>query len=386
MSAIAFLKPIADGRALETASAGPWRDSPAIASWLKENSRAFQLFQRAARRPMCVLDLRANPSPTGDPRWSHALLFVSVPGLGAFDVAVRGVLADEWHQWAIGDQAVVVDGAMTSLSVAHHLESQRPMVAIRVGVDVAERGYEAIRRAMFLAKDRSILASRLVEQLTQWDPPHHSLVDAYEFQKLMILDTLQRVYRPGMLEVVASAESIYNYAAGQRDRGGIPWEKVRRDVAGAGFDRSVLEVERYFEGLNVWNEQPFVAALSRTDEIVKMGEAVSNPLTRILVANLTLPRRWMARVETLRRGTHLLARIMAYQAKEGRYPPSLRVLGGSPFIRSIRVDPYSGDEFVYAQTREGFVLYSVGVDRKDDAGRPYRSGSEVGDLVIWPVH
>jgi hypothetical protein len=54
-------------------------------------------------------------------------------------------------------------------------------------------------------------------------------------------------------------------------------------------------------------------------------------------------------------------------AESGRLPLTLQQL---QLLRAIPPDPFSGQPFIYAPTATNWLLYSVGVDRVDDKGRP----------------
>jgi hypothetical protein len=77
--------------------------------------------------------------------------------------------------------------------------------------------------------------------------------------------------------------------------------------------------------------------------------------------------------------------LQAYRDRAGSYPKTLaevkRTLGWK-----LPLDPFSGRELVYKPQAEGFLLYSVGPDMKDDGGRVEVKRSDwpqcPGD-VIW---
>ena len=89
------------------------------------------------------------------------------------------------------------------------------------------------------------------------------------------------------------------------------------------------------------------------------------------------------RIEAPRRATHLIAEVLAYHGKTGAYPASLGDLQAGEF-KDIRVDPFSGDDFVYKIQGNGFTLYTVGENLKDDGGRHDETWAQ-GDFVFWPV-
>ncbi len=74
-----------------------------------------------------------------------------------------------------------------------------------------------------------------------------------------------------------------------------------------------------------------------------------------------------------------LVRIAEYRLRVGRLPETLAEVGGTPLL-----DPFSGKPLMYQRTARGFVLYSVGENRKDDGGNGRRppAGGSAPDIVI----
>jgi hypothetical protein len=83
--------------------------------------------------------------------------------------------------------------------------------------------------------------------------------------------------------------------------------------------------------------------------------------------------------------THALARAAvaatAYKAKHGKYPEKLGELVPE-FVPDVPADPYDGRPLRLRRADGGLVLYSLGRDRKDDAGRPWDADKQEGDLVF----
>lgn len=71
---------------------------------------------------------------------------------------------------------------------------------------------------------------------------------------------------------------------------------------------------------------------------------------------------WRTRTRRRLMIAHLLLR--EYRLREGRYPASIEALN----LKELTIDPFSGRPFVYRLTGERYLLYSVGVDGKDDGG------------------
>lgn len=69
-------------------------------------------------------------------------------------------------------------------------------------------------------------------------------------------------------------------------------------------------------------------------------------------------------------------RMMEAKVQSGVYPSSL-----PEFYGREAIDPFTGKALIYKMTGSGFTLYSVGIDRTDDGGKPRGVGSGY-DLVF----
>jgi hypothetical protein len=75
--------------------------------------------------------------------------------------------------------------------------------------------------------------------------------------------------------------------------------------------------------------------------------------------------------------------IRAYALDRGHNPAKLTELVPD-YLPEAPKDPFSGGQLVYRITPNGYLLYSVGVNRVDDGGRPADSAGlgEVGDILL----
>ena len=69
--------------------------------------------------------------------------------------------------------------------------------------------------------------------------------------------------------------------------------------------------------------------------------------------------------------------IRSYRLEQGKLPGDLRQLVPD-YLAVLPEDPFSRAPLVYRLEDEGYMLYSVGLNRRDDGGR---SGSN-GDLLL----
>jgi hypothetical protein len=70
-----------------------------------------------------------------------------------------------------------------------------------------------------------------------------------------------------------------------------------------------------------------------------------------------------------------------YQREIGRYPDRLDALAPR-YLNQVPKDMFSGGGLVYRPTANGYVLYSVGLNAKDDGGRGHDDQPPGDDLVV----
>jgi hypothetical protein len=93
-------------------------------------------------------------------------------------------------------------------------------------------------------------------------------------------------------------------------------------------------------------------------------------------------------VDTERRGITALVALHVFHAEHGRWPDSLRDVALSS--DTLRIDPFSGRDFVYEVKDGQPYLYSVGLDGADNGGKHDRRActrerEEGYDYVFLPV-
>jgi hypothetical protein len=67
--------------------------------------------------------------------------------------------------------------------------------------------------------------------------------------------------------------------------------------------------------------------------------------------------------------------VLAHKGERATLPPDLQALAPE-YLDSVPEDPFASGPLRYRKTATGFVVYSVGEDKKDDAGTPLSYGSD----------
>jgi hypothetical protein len=108
----------------------------------------------------------------------------------------------------------------------------------------------------------------------------------------------------------------------------------------------------YFETEKDWNT---------LEEIKKPG--TFGDLDRMFIPNIKLIVIRTENLEAKRNITYLGLKTMIYKKRTGKIPKTL-----DEVVAKVPVDLFSGKKYFYQKLPDGFLLYSVGKDGKDDMG------------------
>ena len=116
-----------------------------------------------------------------------------------------------------------------------------------------------------------------------------------------------------------------------------------------------------------------------------------NTFTAIFFAKFSRAYALQLRVEAQRRATLLILAIHAHHAKHRKWPKSLDQIDkdlGLEGLDQARIDPFSGNDFIYKLRGGEPLLYSVSSNGEDDGGRHEKhwgDNDKDSDYVFWPL-
>ena len=82
------------------------------------------------------------------------------------------------------------------------------------------------------------------------------------------------------------------------------------------------------------------------------------------------------------RGLRLVIALEMFRAETGAYPDRLSMLA-QRILDEIPLDPFIDEQFHYRKQKNGYILYSVGPNLKDDDGT--NNAKEKDDILLWKV-
>jgi hypothetical protein len=360
---------------------GPWSDNLEVRSWLAVQARPLAVF-RQATSGQAAFQLQ-EPRPTGNARLDRLMVALPMPGLMSFTIAAQALLADGYYRWEKGEPERLTDNALVVLRAAHHLETCPWVLGRLLAASIAARAYQALRNALWLSDDPDTLATKVLAELEAADPPWSPITRTYLFERVTAWDFCQRVFLPGedegswslhapVVDALAAAKESTTWNPGQRE-----------EIARIGFDKTLQEVNEYFDAVDRWCAMPWPEALERVIDLNRRVVDSKNPLCRAILPQLQRPRIITLRATADRRATHLIFHMFAQRGRNGSFPWMLDQVEVVDLGES-RMDPFVDELFLYRRTGNEFLLFSRADNARIDRVR-HDPHWQTGDFVFWPV-
>jgi hypothetical protein len=218
-----------------------------------------------------------------------------------------------------------------------------------------------------------------------------------EGERFMVLDTvclLSTIPPKEFAKQWVKLGEIYTSKPGDKPQGAKPgpqqveifrglseqtdWNAVLRK-ANVYYDHMAAAMEGKPE--NVWDiakERPLPGELPKpgTPEFASyLGDMILGMLLPDLVRAQLVHQEACERREL----TILALALAIYKADNGRYPQSLAELEPA-YVKKVPKDIFGGKDLIYSVDENGFLLYSIGRDLKDDGGKS--QGATRPDIVV----
>jgi hypothetical protein len=378
----------------------PWvaGDFPVISEWLSANAAALELVVEATGRPRFY-----TPYIAGDA--SPKLVSVLLPAVQETREVARALSARAmWHAGE-GD----VGQAMRDLEALHRLArlvSQDPTIVgglVGIAIDgVADHADVALVSSGVRTPEE--LRSYL-ERLNKLSPIP-PMADRLDFiERLMFVDFVSSYARGevdnealGMMGVGGQGVVGLVQKLPQLLIGAVDWDAMLRD-GNQWYDRIVAAmreptfaeqaaalaaIDADVKSLAEGAKSPLrLAAIVLSDSKTR-GQLVGKQIGDVLVS-LLLPAT-NAAMNAEHRGqmkfdlSRLAVALEVYRATTGEYPESLTALTVD-VLKEIPLDRYSGKPLRYERREDGYLLYSVGANAKDDGATSSISGTKSGEHV-----
>jgi hypothetical protein len=234
-------------------------------------------------------------------------------------------------------------------------------------------------------------------------PPMPAMTDRIDFgERLVFLDTIQLVQRGG----IAALEGLSNGGShkqglslaqqlGQWAIDSADWDPALRNANRlhdrlaaavrvkdrAARQQQLLQIEADL----VARKKALVDSGDLANLLIGTAEAKGRVLGELLIGLLFPAVRKVQqaadRTEQEQSNLHIAFALAAYKSDQGRYPPKLDDLAPK-YLAKVPDDLFSGKPLIYRPSDDGYLLYSVGMNGKDDAGRSKDDDPPGDDLTI----
>jgi hypothetical protein len=363
------------------------KECPHIAGWLEVNEKPLALVVEATQRPKYFNSLVVNKNEKG----SGGLISALLPGAqkcrelaaalaarallrageGRFDEAWQDLLACRRLGRLVARGAMLIE-ALVGIAINQ--------IAVSAELAFLDRARLNAGQARACLRDLQRLPAL---------PPLADKMDLGE--RFMFLDSVQLLQRGGLeaLEGLGAPDVPRKKPdpLARQALDAIDWDPALR-TANRWFDRVVAalrikdraarekELARIHEELKSLKDKAgdageVVQALRGGEDA---GKAVGQKIGEIMIS-LLMPAYYKMqqaadRAEQLQRNQYVAFALAAYRADHGRYPE--RLDGLSPkYLAQVPRDLFSGKALIYRPSEEGYLLYSVGVNGRDEGGRWY---------------
>jgi hypothetical protein len=361
----------------------PWtvKEQPDVADWLKRNDKPLALVIEATKRSQYYNPLATKRTDPGEPKLLNSLL----PNVQRCRDLANALASRAMGRVGAGDH----DGAWQDLMACQRLgrlvARGATLIDSLVGIALVAVATDAQLAFLSHGKHSSKQLLTWLEDLRNLGPmpPLATKMDLGE--RFVMLDAVVNIAKqpPGSTDRIAgpaAAQSSPPFVDRLFTRS-IDWDPALRNMNRA-YDRAAeaarlperaarkresARIEDDFEQANAAARQASAfekVAMGKSET----GERMGNILIALLLPAMQKIQDAMDRIEQSQRNLHVAVALAAYRADSGRYPAGLAELAPE-YLPSVPNDIFSGGPLIYRPEKDGYLLYSVGINGQDDGGR-----------------
>jgi hypothetical protein len=386
-------------------TARPWdpKDSPQIAEWLKVNEKPLTVVVEASKRTYYfspLVPVQRNGKSTG-------LFTAPVPAAPPCRGAANALTARAMLKLGQGRPDDAWQDLLACHRLARHVARGPTLIDELVGVAIEWIACKAdlafIERATLDAKQLKSCLRDL-----QALPPMPMLADKLDLaQRYSFLDLVMILDREGIdyLETLSSSGLVIEDGQDRWAKlftklafSDIQWDPALRNF-NQFFDRmsSAMRLknrdlrEKQLTNITI-DIRALKTSLVEGGHLVKsilgaknLGEVKGKYLGDLMICMLSPAvvkvQEAADRTEQIQHNLHLAFALAAYRIDNDRFPRKLDALAPK-YLPTVPKDLFSGKALIYRPSADGYLLYSVGVNGRDDDGRSYDDDPPGDDLPV----
>ena len=387
------------------------RVHPELLDWLAANAEALRLVEKATTRPRYYMPMVSNSD-------SPAMLYVLLPSVNRYRLVARALVTRAMLKFHEGD----VDGAWQDILTTHRLARLvqhgpfliEQLVAISIDSMAVEGGITlATSGKLTPQKARSML-----QDLATLQPIRDAMDSIDCSERFFALDVIMMFSRGQTLEYGWMLNSNNNNRSWLSDaiktlggrigfRSGdspeisfsnLDWNEVLR-IVNSWYDRQVKSSRLpRFQG-KAEAQKALDADIEKLRPLARQGLTVrwlllklggrpcrtarSREAAKFIIAMLMPSVNRMADIQDAARMKFEVEKtaiaLAWFHGEKNRWPAGLGELVPK-YLPAVPADCFSRNPLIYRLTKQGYILYSVGINQRDDGGVDNRS-EDKDDIV-----
>jgi hypothetical protein len=386
-----------DDDLLSRAAKLPWHaeEEPELADWLKVNEKPLALVVEATGRPEYYNPLV--PKTTGD--WSPGMFGAIIPNVQQSREFTAALVCRAMRQVGEGKN----DSAWQDLLACHRLARLIGRGSTVVGLLVGFAIDQIADKADIAFLERAQLTSMQVladlEDLRRL-PPMPTLADQIDLgERLTELEVVMLTARHGTAFFESFGDSKGPPPASTQFRArlftySIDWNPALKNIN--------VWLDRYVSALRIADLEQRAEELSNLSKEVKAlklrvaatyaierpflgperrGELIGNVMIGLFMPAFEKVQGAADRTEQWKNNVYVAFALAAYQRDHGRYPANLDELAPK-YLEKIPEDLFCGKPLIYRLENDGYLLYSVGINGRDEDGQTYGDDPPGDDIVV----
>jgi len=371
---------------LERACQRAWQKKtyPHLAGWLKANEKPLNLVVRATRRPKYF--------------YPHVSNRMNIKAAGLFHALLPGIARCREMGHALSARAMLrvaegrCDEAWHDLLACHRLGRlvARGGILLEelVGFGIDQPANVGDLAFLDAAKLTSQQLKSCLNDLRQLAPMPQVADQVDLAERFVYLDVIMMINRHGIDYLRHSGIGAVPGLT-QAIVENVDWNPALR-TSNHLFDRltaAMRVMDRRERNKHLkqwdWDRREVRAALLRAKgkDAKAWSELLGDTLADFLIPALHKVQDSADRMEQVERNLHVAFALAAYRADQGKYPKELAALAQA-YLAAVPNDLFSGKALVYRPDGAGYLLYSVGVNGRDEQGRSADDEPPGDDLAV----
>jgi hypothetical protein len=383
---------------LDKVTKRPWsaKGHPEIAEWLKRNEKPLALVIEASKRPRYYYPLVAGRVDGK----SSSLIAALIPGVQKSREFATALTARAMLR--VGEKKY--DDAWQDLLACHRLGRLlgnggtliESLVSISIDIHASDADLAFIESAKLDSKQ----IKKCIADLQKLPPPTSLADKVGGAERFIFLQAVLLIDRDGpeILEGLSGGKGPAKLGAQNAVAGSVNWDPALRNgnqfysrMAMAmrlkdrtlrekhlqEIDRDIVTLQKNSTGI-ASVAKSFLAAKNPPEAV---GKLIGDILLRLLFPAVTRVQQAADRAEQTQYNLRVAFALAAYQRDNGKFPKTSDALAPK-YLATIPQDLFSGKSLIYRPSADGYLLYSVGVNGRDDDGRSYDDDPPGDDLPV----